>query len=184
MSPSTSAFRRRALLAIAGGVTLEDRGGLRNGSAIRLPTRAESTTAGATVSPSAAPGARRRVHRRGSAVTVLLIVGALLFPRTLKNFSSVDIGFDPQALVLFEVNLVRKVSQLDTSARSSARKRSRSANARAARGLPASRRRRVMENAAVHRLVLEHRGAGRRLARAVQTQAFDPRKFRHDADAG
>ena len=109
------------LLGIAAGVTLATSIIFGMVPAIRL-TRAEATT---ELRHRTAHGAARQRGGRllialQLAITVPLIVGALLFLRTLKNFSSVEIGFDPQALVLFEINPVRKVSQLDTSARPSA----------------------------------------------------------------
>ena len=109
------------LLAIAAGVTLATALVFGIGPAIRL-TRGEATT---ELRNRAAHGAARQRGGRvliavQLAVTVPLIVGALLFLRTMKNFSAVDLGFDSQALVLFEINPVRKVSQLDTSAPPSA----------------------------------------------------------------
>jgi predicted permease len=110
-----------SLLAIAAGVTLATAIVFGIVPAIRL-TRAEATTE--LRNRAAHGGAKQRGGRlliaAQLAITVPLIVGALLFLRTLKNFSSVNVGFDPQALVLFEISPVRRVSQLDTSARPSA----------------------------------------------------------------
>jgi predicted permease len=49
------------------------------------------------------------------AISVPLLVGAFLFIRTLHNLAAVDLGFDPQSLVVFEINLTR-----DRSARAAA----------------------------------------------------------------
>ena len=110
-----------ALLAIAAGVTLATAIIFGIVPAVRL-TRSEATTE--LRNRAAHGGAKQRGGRlliaAQLAITVPLIVGALLFLRTLKNFSSVNVGFDPQALVLFEINPVRRVSALDTSARPSA----------------------------------------------------------------
>jgi len=39
------------------------------------------------------------------AISVPLLVGALLFVQTLRNLSAVDLGFDPRGLVEFQINL-------------------------------------------------------------------------------
>ena len=104
------------LIFIAGGVTLATAlifGGM---PAVRL-TRAQSTT---ELRNRATPGSYRQ--RGGGAliaiqlaVTIPLVVGALLFLRTLHNFSTVDLGFEPQGLALFEINPVRSRSLLDAA---------------------------------------------------------------------
>lgn len=42
------------------------------------------------------------------AISVPLVVGALLFIRTLHNLSGVDLGFDPHGLVTFHINPIRR----------------------------------------------------------------------------
>jgi hypothetical protein len=78
---------------------------------------------------AAAAGAGRQRSGRALiavqlAVSVPLLVWALLFLRTLHNFSAVNLGFDPRGLVLFEINPVRMAPTFGTApaSRSDARR--------------------------------------------------------------
>jgi hypothetical protein len=85
--------------------------------ALRM-TRDDSTRELRDRAPSAAGAGRQRSGRAliavQLAVSLPLLVGALLFLRTLYNFSTVPLGFDPHGLVLFEINPARTAPTFGT----------------------------------------------------------------------
>ena len=102
------------LLGIAALATLVTASVFGLAPAIRL-TRADSTTE-LRNRATAAPGRQRGglvLVAIQLAVTVPLIVGAMLFLRTLHNLSAIEVGFDPDGMVIFEVNPVRARSTVE-----------------------------------------------------------------------
>jgi putative ABC transport system permease protein len=84
-------------------------------------TRRDLATTMQPGSRSSSAGHETVAHRRGLvvvqvALSVVLVVGALLFARTLRNLDSVELGFDPDVMVA-SVDLRRTAVQPEARAR-------------------------------------------------------------------
>jgi predicted permease len=139
------------LLGIAAGASLVTALTFGIAPALRL-TRGDAEDLG-----SRSAGSSESRTRRGGqvlivvqfAISVPLVIGALLFLRTLHNFAGVDLGFNPHALVLFEIHPPRDAAAGDAAPMSAAGARTLSEILARLNALPGVASTTIMEDALV-----------------------------------